>query len=304
MILVESVFITNKRLRGNRYPRIDVFKWVLKTYKKLKFEKAYFFIKLDKEYSDRREEIREHVLSCFSCPVEIEFERWTRQDEWRPFMTRLYEENGPEALVWFLQNDDHPFIDFDSSLWEEGLALMKNDEHQFKSMYVSHWPEILRLSGKNGTCERIGNFVRFKGTLVDSIQVHSMAYLYRLFIELDWKGYDAPRIDGLVIMPSLLCNQWTHGVYRPTESWQTIYVPLREFCRKFDGYSLENIDSKLFPPLELPPKEVDYSESHLINRMTCFINTGWTEENKFQIPGEWVEDMIKLYIEGRRAEQS
>jgi hypothetical protein len=93
-------------------------------------------------------------------------------------------------------------------------------------------------------------------------------------------------------------------VYRPTENWQTIYVPLREFCRKFDGYSLENIDSKLFPPLELPPKEFDYSETLLVNRMTCFISTGWTEENKFQIPEEWVEHMLKLYIEGRTATQS
>jgi len=304
VVLVESVFITNTRCTPgpNHYSRYEIFKWTLETYKKIKFEKMHFFIKLDEEFKAKEDDITAHIHSCFPyCPIEIAFTRYTTQEEWRPFMTRLYEENGPEALIWFLQNDDHPFLDFDSGLWEEGLELMRKDAVPYKSMYVSHWPEILRLTGKLGTQERVGNFVKFRGTLLDSFQIHNMAYIKHLFLELDWKGNSFNRIDGLVIMPNLTCSSWTHGVYRPTEPWQTIYVPLREFCRKFNGYEFQNIDSRLFPRLKLPPEENihDYSENHLINRMTCFINTGWTEENKFQIPNEWVEHMLKLYIEGR-----
>ena len=309
MILVESVFITDVRCTPgeNRYPRYDIFKWTLSTYKKLKFEKMYFFIKLDTNFENRKEDITAHIHECFpGIPIEIQFTRWTLQDEWRPFMTKLYEENGPDALIWFLQNDDHPFLDFDSTLWDEGLELMKVDPSPYKSMYISHWPEILRLTGKLGTQERVGNFVRFKGTLLDTFQIHNMAYMKYLFLELDWKGTSFNRIDGLMIQPNLTCAQWTHGLYRPTESLQTIYVPLREFCRKFNGYAWQNIDLHLFPPLKLPPDEniIDYSEGHLVNRMTAFIETGWTTDNKFKIPNEWVEDMLNLYIEGRNAQKS
>ena len=302
MILLFSVRITHDRpASGNRYNRLDIFKYTLTTYKKLKFEKAYFFVELDAEFQHRKEELTNHIDECFpGIPIEIEFKRYTQQHEWLPFMTKLHAENGDDALVWFLQNDDHPFLDFDDTLFEEGLAHMRADPAPFKSMYVSHWPEILRLSGKLGNQERVGNFVKFKGTLLDTFQVHNMAYMKHLFIDLSWQGKSFTRIDGLVIMPSLTCTQWFWGVYRPTECWQSIYVPLREFCRKFNGYGKENFDMKVWPGLELPPNELktDYSPEALVARMTAEHNTPWVWENKFRIPNEWVKDMLQIYKKG------
>jgi hypothetical protein len=298
MLLIISCFLTNQRLRPNRYDRIDIFKYTLSTYKNLNFSEVFLYIKLDSEYENRKSELEACARGAFpNCPVNMEFWRQEWQHEWTPLISNLYEKYGKDELVWFLQNDDHPFIDIDTGVVEEGIEIMKNDtESRFKTLYFSHWPEIVLQSGKLGNQERVGkSYIKCKGTLVDSIQIFNMEYLKHLFIDLSWNGNHHKKIDGLVISPTFLSREWTHGEYRPEECWQTIYVPMRELCRKFDGYAKENVPHEVYPPLQLPPAEIDYSREALMRRMCVRPFTPWTVENKFRVPMEWVNTMLELY---------
>ena len=44
-----------------------------------------------------------------------------------------YYEN--DELVWFLQNDDHVFIDSNTKILEEGIKLLEEDPSQYKTLY-------------------------------------------------------------------------------------------------------------------------------------------------------------------------
>ena len=39
--------------------------------------------------------------------------------------------DGDSRLVWFMQNDDHPFVDVDTDVLCEGLARMRRDPSRF-----------------------------------------------------------------------------------------------------------------------------------------------------------------------------
>ena len=66
----------------------------------------------------------------------------------------------PGRLVFFLQNDDHVFIDVDTSVLCRGLTLLHSEPSRFKSLYMAHWPEALRLSGKVSPPRRVESLVR------------------------------------------------------------------------------------------------------------------------------------------------
>ena len=51
-------------------------------------------------------------------------------------------------LVWFLQNDDHPFIDADASALCEGLSALQADPAPYKSLWPSHWSFALATAAR------------------------------------------------------------------------------------------------------------------------------------------------------------
>ena len=185
MILLISSFITNQR-GYNRYSRFDIFKYMLFSYKNLPFTEIYLFILLDNEFIHLKNMLENYIYTIFSNleidKIHITFDRYTKQDDWMPFINYIIEKHGLDELVWFSQNDDHIFIDFNNDLLLEGLELLKNDTTENKSIYFSHWPEIVRMSGKYGTQKLVGNYVNFKLSLLDSIQIFSMKFIQNIEI--------------------------------------------------------------------------------------------------------------------------
>jgi hypothetical protein len=308
--LLLSVFITSQRANvpwnlGNRYDRLDVFKYTLKSYSRMKWDTVNLFVELDTEFIPRANELCLYVIELFGTDnVRLQFNRFTKQHEWINFFKFVYPSNE-DRLVWFSQCDDHVFIDFNLDVVNEGFELLKSDTSKYKSLYYSHWPEILPLSGKLGNQERVGNYVKFKATLADAIQVFNLNYLKYLFTQLDWRGREFKKIDNLVLQKSIWCDPKQIEDYSPNIAYyvddlQTIYVPLRELARHFDGYihvGIQHGETDEFPLIKLPHELNDYSRTPEMIRkqMRIHHSSSWTKGNTFSVPDEWIEQTIALY---------
>jgi hypothetical protein len=199
----------------------------------------------------------------------------------------LIEKHGENELVWFTQNDDHIFIDFNMDILNEGLELLKNEKNNHKSLYYSHWPEIIRMSGKFQEPILINNYVKFDFTILDSIQIFNLKFLYYLFIEYKWKNNHI-RIDTL--LDEITSTPWKDNCLS-----QTIYIPLREIVRHFDGYGHVYMDINSCPPLLLPSNTFYYTKECLIKKITAPHFSEWTRNNHFQIPKKWIDIYLSLH---------
>lgn len=298
MILLLSTFVTNQRA-VNRYSRIDIFKYMLESYKKIPFTEVYLLIKLDNEFllpgqyfydNDLTEYLYNNFSHLGKDKIHIVLDRYTSQDKWKPFIINLMEKHGPNEPVWFLENDDHIFIDYNTDVLMEGIELLKNDENKYKSIGFSHWPEGIKLIGKSQTYIRLGNYIKINLTQVESVQIFNLQFLYDIFVNHTWKR-EHRRIDTLV-QGDLL-----NGIpdYLNNKLSQVIYIPLKELCRHFDGYDHVGMDRSACPALELPSNIFDYSKETLIKKMTARHHSYWTENNNFTPPQEWIDIMLKLH---------
>jgi hypothetical protein len=228
--------------------------------------------------------------------------QWSRlglaQVDYVPLMTRLCI-NG-DRLVWFTQNDDHVYLNTDREYISKGLEIMRKDYSLFKSMYVSHWPEALLVSGKftSSDVHMEGDYVKTRTTILDSIQIFNAAYLNYLFVDFNWNesGWHPgmPRIDGLIYDTQGGSTTWTNPGVKD-KHLQTMWVPLREFCRKFDGYSRMQISNiELFPKLELPAsRNAPNSRGTLEALRHIYLPGVWG--SAFRIPNVWVDVSLALY---------
>ena len=133
MILIISSFITNKR-KKNRYSRYDIFKYMLFSYKNIPFSEIYLFILLDNEFIYKKEELTDYIYKNFSNlnfdKIHITLDRYYQQKKWIPFINELVIKHGVNELVWFTQNDDHIFIDFNLDILNEGLITLQNETNE------------------------------------------------------------------------------------------------------------------------------------------------------------------------------
>jgi len=284
MLLIFNTFITEQRARVNRYPRMNIFKYVVYSYRNIIFKRIYFFIKLDDNYENQRDNILNFIHHTFSyldkSNIYIEFDRLCIQHQWNPLIPKLYEEFGGNEPIMFLNNDDHVFIDYDTKLLEEGLAILANEPSHHKSIYISHWPELIKLSGKYNTHNRCSNFIGFKLSLLDSVQIFNLQFLHYILVEYIWKNNYHPRIDNIL-------NELTNTPSQDNVLSQTIYIPLKELFRKFDGYGHTHM--KYCPPLHLPSNKFNYDKTTLIQKITAPHYSAWTKNNDFNIPEEWID---------------
>jgi hypothetical protein len=256
----------------------------LKSYSKIKWNRIYLRIKLDTEFQGRQEELTDWI-NLYLPGADLVFTRYEYQHEWRELIEKICEEDD---LIWFTQNDDHVFVDDDAVYLESGIELLRKDQSIFKTIYFSHWPEILRLSGKCGHPERIGDWVKFKCTLVDSIQVFNSNYLRFLFIDLDWGGREMKRIDTLLVHRGI----WGSG--NIIHSLQTVYVPLKELCRKFNGYDFISKDEAPALSLEINTCSRTTENVKRLAKAPSMCSL-WTNNNTFSIPDEWIQTTLRLY---------
>ena len=291
MIFLLNCFITNQRPSSlNRYDRYQIFKYMLHSYRNLPFTDIYIFIKLDTEYNHLQNETQDYIYKTFhnidKNKIHVIFDRYTRQEQWASFITNLYEKN-PNELVWLSNNDDHIFIDVNTDLINEGVELLKKEQNPYASIYLSHFPEIIKHSLLFNPI-RVGNYVKSNLSLFDSIQIFSMKLLYFIFVEHKWRT-EHKRIDSIL-------NEVASIPALTNEIKQVIYIPLREICRKFNGYDHVSLDINIFPPLHLPKNTFYYSAKDVETRMNA-PHTGWSTifNNNNEIPREWVNASIALY---------
>ena len=289
MLLILSVYVTNQR-RYNRYSRDEIFAYMLKSYRNIPFTEIYLFILIDKELLHQHNYFYKNDLTQFihntfnklpTDKIHIEYTRYTLQSEWLSFIQNIYVKHGKDELAWFIQNDEHIFVDYNMDILVEGIEHLKREPSKHKSIYMSHWPEILKMSGKYQTPNRINNYVNFNLSLLDSIQIFNLQFLYDIFVNYKWKNSHI-RIDSVL-------NELTNTPSEDNPLNQVIYVPLRELLRHFDGYGHVSMDINACGPLVLPENTMYYSKEQLKNKMTAAHHSFWTANNNFNIPNEWIE---------------
>lgn len=265
---------------------------MLKSYKNLPFTEIYLFIKLDNEFLYYNNELVELIYDTFSLKKEkihIVMDRYVRQIEWIPFFKHLIEKHGHNESVWFTQNDDHIYIDYNTDVLLEGLVHLESDISRHKSIMVSSWPEAIKLSGKHNNQVRVNNYVKFNLSILDSIQIFNLQFLYDIFVLHPWTNHHT-RTDSLF-------HEFIHGDRMSYDDplMQVIYVPLRELVRHFDGYGHVSMDKHACPRLELPSNTFDYSKETLIKKMTPHHSSLWASDNHFIIPQEWIDINLSLH---------
>ena len=290
MMLILNTFITDNRGRGNRYPRLDVFKYAINSYRNICFSEVFLYIKLDDNYLDAKDDLLALFYKIFANTskenIHIEFDRLYKQPQWFDLITKIYNEKGGNYPVLFLNNDDHVFVDSDTKILYEGLEIFSKETTKYKSIYISHWPEIIKLSGKYETPEKIGNYISFNLSLLDSIQIFNLELLYYILVTYVWK-WDHPRIDDIL-------NELTPTPSQDNPLSQKIFAPLKELFRKFDGYGHVNMSVNHCPPLVLPYNKFMYDRDTLVNKITAPHYSLWTQGN-FTIPNDWIETNLSLH---------
>jgi len=332
--LVMSCFVTEQRGSGpasepgtelyserHRYSRFDVLVFGLRTYAALPLERVYLYIELDDEYfSARRDELRTIATQLFGERLVVfEPRRLTTQDEWRQALAHRISpatggavgEQGDSRLVWLLQNDDHPFVDVNTDVLCEGLARMRADPSRFKSLYMSHWSMAINLAGRVNPPQRQGSYVVSTLTMLDSVQVFNFRYLHYLLSGLDWGGHRFTRIDQLIRQRQIYSTSAERAdLFATNASLQTMYVPLRELCRKFDAYVDMAIEATVTRPLVLPPlANVEQGALHVdgsqLYAMVADHGTSrWSLDNPFVLPQAWRMHAAQLYEEAASAHEA
>lgn len=315
--LAISIYLTNER----DPMRFETFQYTVRSYRamQLHWKHVYLNIKLCPAYEGRKNELEQFFHDQFPDAERLSL-TWTRpetKEEYRALLlqhlcesqaptleaTTMVENEGLAApdgtelppppllcpnvdhLVLFLQNDDHVFVNFDADVVLEGLQLLQADTHPYKAIYMSHWPELLKLSGKLHTQERAGNnYVRFIGTLSDTVQIFNVGYLYHVIEERPWVVPRYNRVDGALVqcqianyptepLPSDGYNGWT------AEGLEHIYVPLRELFRHYDGYGHVGMDPTICPPLERTRPPQTYTSNQQPTLLIRILRCGLEETN-------------------------
>ena len=251
------------------------------------------FIKLDSEFLLYTDDIINYIYDTFSTmnkeSIHIVMDRYTSQNNWIPLFKYLMNKYGHNESVWFSQNDDHIYVDYNTDILLEGLKHLESDNHRHKSILLSHWPEAIKLSGKNNNQIRVDNYVKFKLSILDSIQIFNLQFLYDVFLLHKWKR-PYKRIDSVLF-------DFINGARVSFENplSQVIYVPLREMVRHFDGYGHVNMDDSDCHRLELPSNTFYYDKDTLLHKMTPYHHSQWTKDNHFIIPQEWIDINLNLH---------
>ena len=285
-----------------RYDRLEVFKWSIRSYANLtSLRRAFLFVELDKDYAAEKPQVEAFLRALLGERLALlEFSRVSSKSKWQDVFSKHFQDYDDEDIIWFLQNDDHPWVDMDESVWKEGLRRMKDDPSQYKSLYPSHWPEVMKLSGKIGErVEVCGSYIRTTMTLLDAVQVMNFAWFRHLLTEVRWK-INHTRIDFMFMDSRIWSGKPKTCPGAFLGSYQTIYIPLREICRKFDGYQAQNIPPQDVPWLVLPPEANVFDRSpDALRRLMTSVKSGrgaqWAKGNEFKIPELFIDRALSLY---------
>jgi hypothetical protein len=294
--LVMSVFVTESRslypmsrgdqISRHRYDRFEVFMYTLQSYARLPLDRVYLYVELDdglRNATGRRLHLRDFSKALFGERlITLQHRRLTRQQDWQdewnhtiapPHLAHALDESN--RLIFFCQNDDHPFIDPSLNVLNEGIDQLRADASLFKSLLMTHWGEAVGLISKQDNPVMVGSYVYAQITMTDSCQIFSLPFLRYLLTEVHWSK-PLKRLDEMYRMKQIFgkyVGSRHGGMITTSTALHRMYVPLREQCRKFDAYmSNAKIPYAVVPQLVLPP-EANTWKTTLATNVTLVLST-------------------------------
>ena len=271
--------------------RIDIFKYCLASYASMLplISKCEFYIEISPEFANRRDELEDYIRSLYPADkLNLNWYRHYYCHEWREWCnnTQLNEDD----IIWFAGNDDHIFIDYDLSVVEAGIKLLKEDADKLSQVYYSHWPEQMRLSYyQGGTLTSDKKYIVRPWRTFDAITMMSAKRWHKYWFDQDWGETQVWRTDAL----------WHIGY----ELTGPVYTPTREIVRHYDGYShvgpaLANIVPPLFIPLNFFEKKMNIRVGYTRDNLATNFNPTSEWLYNFNINGtdyRWLPDDIPLF---------
>lgn len=241
MILFLNTIMTPAPLnRMNRYllpssDWMDVFKYTLASLAIIPWSSTYIHVKYEPPYDRRQDELEQYIHALFPA-VHYHDARCEYQYQWQAALEPVMADADP--AVWFCCNHDHQLIDYNLEYIDKIQHLFENPPREVMSVFYSHWAEALRWAYQQGK-RQYGDFFQVELTEnADSIQVVNKELLRQWWFTDSYGDTFLPRTD------------WHQHVKHVLF---TTYVPRRELCRHFDGYSHVGADPNKCPPLSIPP---------------------------------------------------
>lgn len=222
----------------------------------------------------------------------IKFTRNVKQADWVNQIREIQAVVPDYDAVWFCCNHDHIYMNHGDSVQPKNLWGLL-DYPGLASLYFSHWPELLgKVNQKNGTLK----WVDWQNA--DSIQILNRKLFEHWWLEHDYVNMDLPRSD------------WINGQHILTNDYRC-FVPNRELCRHFDGYSHVGISPNICPALAIPE---GFFDSQIRIRWGFEENLpGWVNINSTKLdytavnPNgtdyKWVPNDVPQFWFGRIAEE-
>lgn len=249
MTVIFNVKVSNLRFFVHQRPnlsdfcRADIFKYSIASHAILNkhVSRYIFFIQLDNDLENKKDEIKQFIQQNIDVSkTDLMWHRNNTITDWKNH-SALWN-NLDDEIIWFAGNDDHIFFDYNLELVETAIKLLEEESNNFAAVYFSHWPEAIRMAFHyHGKIHQNKNFVFFNWENHDSIRIvtKKLFNYYWFGTKADTACVDFYRTDAF--------NFSDEGKF-PIKT----FVPTREMCRHFDGYSHVGGLYDFFPPLEIP----------------------------------------------------
>lgn len=275
MILFFNTFLTPGGV-GINYERgllrecdkLDILKYSLASFSKIyPWSKVILKIQLDTPYAHRKEELEQFIYEEFKGhKIHLEWARNIKQKQWQETY-ELFDDH----LIWYCGNHDHIYIDNNLNY----LNKIINDlsQNEVAMMSYSHFPEFIRNSHIAGNPAEIHeNAINYISGDIDAVHIVTKQ-LYKLW----WFGNDVSQYD----FPRPDWRNWLRHVKGDIPE-ALCFVPYRELCRHFDGYTAFNISNNVCPAIDIPEGffDNDIKISYgTFNKKSGFINLNPLNKN-------------------------
>lgn len=234
---------------GPSQDRFDVFKYTLASYQSLSWEHVVIYAELDEMYAHRKTELEDYIYSLYPNATFYPF-RNKHQREWKVAVDKLSSLSS-DGLVWFLCNDDHIFIDYETGLVERLHKAAKRElaRHPHVAIFPFSWAERICYSDPNyigheehkpyPILERTEDYFIISWGHNDSAQVVSLEVLRKWWFDFDYGDAFKPRTDtGPSPAPGVTD---IHAI-----------MPWREVTLHYDGSSNVGVDPNAYPAHRIP----------------------------------------------------
>lgn len=242
IILVNSKITDSRFYNFMRYnlrndSRFDVARYCFASFAPLDPLVSKYVFHLDlSEFADRQVEMETWINTVLPPEkVVIHWQQCNTAAEWREAAKEVnsFDDNVIFPATW----EDHIFWDSDIDRVTEGLVSMYQDPAGNACVLTSHFPECLRYAvAWGGTMTESENYVRYEHKDDSGLRIMKLDFFNWQMQQLQ----DGPRIFRV--------ENFIHY----DMAMSTIYQPLKELFRHFDGYSHVGIGGDVCGPLEIP----------------------------------------------------